>query len=138
MGGGDALGLHADLKGCRVQLSGSCRERPGNVERRGSRGSRGRYGTCGAAALIDMHGGASGAEGEGGPSAKEMEGYRSMVMIKGGRGYLHTGCVLGAGSESGPLESLARESNFFLEFTFLGKYFFYSTLNRANKQDAIL
>ena len=34
MGGGDALGLHADLKGCRVQLGGSCRERPGNVERK--------------------------------------------------------------------------------------------------------
>ena len=34
MGGGDALGLHADLKGCRVQLSGSCRERLGSVERK--------------------------------------------------------------------------------------------------------
>ena len=34
MGGGGALGLHADLRGCRVQLGGSCRERPGNIERK--------------------------------------------------------------------------------------------------------
>ena len=34
LGGGDARGLHADLKGCRVQPGSSCGERPGNVERK--------------------------------------------------------------------------------------------------------
>ena len=34
VGGGDALGLHADLKGCRVQPGSSCGGRPGNVGRK--------------------------------------------------------------------------------------------------------
>ena len=34
LGGVDVLGLHADGRGCRVQRSSSCRERPGNVERK--------------------------------------------------------------------------------------------------------
>ena len=51
---------------CRVQLSGSCRERL--AMRGGSRGGRGRYGTCGAAALIDLRG--TGASGGGSGLAK--------------------------------------------------------------------
>ena len=34
VGGCDARGLRAHLKGCRVQPGSSCGERPGNVERK--------------------------------------------------------------------------------------------------------
>ena len=73
VGGGDALGLHADLKGCRVQLGGSCRKRPGNVERK-ERKSRSLWNVwCSRA--HSLHGRASGEGGTGRrPSAKRVEG----------------------------------------------------------------
>ena len=51
---------------------------------------------------LDLHGGASEEGGEGGPSAKEMEGYGSMVMMRRSPGVFS----YRVGSGRGPLESL--------------------------------